>query len=144
MRARPVKSERAPMVELERRQQEAQTAARQVALNESRKALLSSPRDIVAGDASGDVTLVEFFDYNCGYCKRALSDVRALMKNHPKLRVVLKDFPVLGPDSVEASRVSLAVKQQLKATSSSSTTSGSWRPAAGSTASAPSPAFDRN
>jgi protein-disulfide isomerase len=68
----------------------------------------------VAGDPSGDVTLVEFFDYNCGYCKRALADVRALMKNDPKLRVVLKDFPVLGPESVEASRVSLAVKNQFK------------------------------
>jgi protein-disulfide isomerase len=102
------------MVELERRQQETQTAARQVALKDSRKQLLGSPRDIVAGDPSGDVTLVEFFDYNCGYCKRALADVRALMKNDPKLRVVLKDFPVLGPESVEASRVSLAVKNQLK------------------------------
>jgi protein-disulfide isomerase len=102
------------MVELEKRQQEAQTAARQEALKASRTALLNSQRDIVAGDAAGDVTLVEFFDYNCGYCKRALTDVRALMKGDPKLRVVLKDFPVLGPDSVEASRVSLAVKQQLK------------------------------
>ena len=102
------------MVELERRQQETQTAARQVALKDSRKQLLGSPRDIVAGDPSGDVTLVEFFDYNCGYCKRALADVRALMKHDPKLRVVLKDFPVLGPESVEASRVSLAVKNQLK------------------------------
>ena len=102
------------MVELDKRQQEAQTAARQGALKASRTALLNSQRDIVAGDAAGDVTLVEFFDYNCGYCKRALTDVRALMKGDPKLRVVLKDFPVLGPDSVEASRVSLAVKQQLK------------------------------
>jgi protein-disulfide isomerase len=57
---------------------------------------------------------VEFFDYNCGYCKRALSDVQALVKSDPKLRVVLKDFPVLGPDSVEASRVSLAVKNQFQ------------------------------
>ena len=102
------------MVELERRQQETQTAARQVALKDSRKQLLGSPRDIVAGDPSGDVTLVEFFDYNCGYCKRALSDLRVLMKADPKLRVVLKDFPVLGPDSVESARVALAVKQQLK------------------------------
>jgi protein-disulfide isomerase len=102
------------MLELEKRQQEAQAAGRQAALKESRKALLNSPRDITAGDAAGDVTLVEFFDYNCGYCKRALTDVRALMKSEPKLRVVLKDFPVLGPDSVEASRVSLAVKNQLK------------------------------
>jgi protein-disulfide isomerase len=102
------------ITELQRREQQTQTAARQTAIQDSRKQLLSSPRDIVAGDPSGDVTLVEFFDYNCGYCKRALTDVRALMKNDPKLRVVLKDFPVLGPDSVEASRVSLAAKQQLK------------------------------
>ena len=57
---------------------------------------------------------MEFFDYNCGYCKKALADVRTLAKNDPKLRIVLKDFPVLGPDSVEASRVGLAVKNQLQ------------------------------
>jgi protein-disulfide isomerase len=102
------------MAELEKRQQEAQKAAQASALREQRDALLHSPRDIVTGNPSGDVTLVEFFDYNCGFCKRALSDVRNLTKTDPKLRVVLKDFPVLGPDSVEASRVSLAAKQQLK------------------------------
>jgi protein-disulfide isomerase len=69
----------------------------------------------VVGNPSGDVTLVEFFDYNCGYCKKALADVQTLMKSDSKLRVVLKDFPVLGPDSVEASRVALAVKNQLPA-----------------------------
>jgi protein-disulfide isomerase len=102
------------MVELERRQQEAQNAARQTALSQSRDALLNSPRDFTAGNPSGDLTVVEFFDYNCGYCKRALTDLQALMKSDPKLRVVLKDFPVLGPDSVEASRVALAAKKQLK------------------------------
>lgn len=102
------------MTELERRQTEGQKAAQATALRSSRETLLNSPRDIVAGNASGDVTLVEFFDYNCGYCKRALADVRGLIKADPKLRVVLKDFPVLGPDSLEASRVSLAAKQQLK------------------------------
>jgi protein-disulfide isomerase len=102
------------IAELEKRQQEAQKTAQLSALRDSRDILLNSPRDIVAGNASGDVTLVEFYDYNCGYCKRALSDVRALIKTDPKLRVVLKDFPVLGPDSLEASRVSLAAKQQLK------------------------------
>ena len=102
------------MVELERRQQEAQNAARQAALGQSRDVLLNSPRDFAAGNLSGDVTLVEFFDYNCGYCKRALTDLQALMKSDPKLKVVLKDFPVLGPESVEASRVALAVKKQLK------------------------------
>jgi protein-disulfide isomerase len=102
------------LVELERRQQAAQDSARQSALKESNDALLNSPRDYVAGNPAGDITVVEFFDYNCGYCKRALTDLQALMKSDPKLRVVLKDFPVLGPDSIEASRVALAAKKQLK------------------------------
>jgi protein-disulfide isomerase len=102
------------IVELERRQQEAQKTAQKAALQSERATLLNSPRGNIVGNASGDVTLVEFFDYNCGYCKRALTDLRALLKADPKLRVVLKDFPVLGPDSVEASRVALAAKQQLK------------------------------
>ena len=101
------------IVELERRQQEAQKTAQISALQSERNALLHSPRGNLVGNPSGDVTLVEFFDYNCGYCKRALADVRTLMKSDPKLRVVLKDFPVLGPESVEASRVSLAAKQQI-------------------------------
>jgi protein-disulfide isomerase len=53
-------------------------------------------------------------DYNCGFCKRAMEDVRALAKDDPKLKVVIKDFPILGPDSVEASRVAIAVKNQLQ------------------------------
>jgi protein-disulfide isomerase len=102
------------MAELEKRQAEQQKVAQAGALKESRQTLLNAPHSIVAGNVQGDVTLVEFFDYNCGYCKRALADVRALAKNDPKLRIVLKDFPVLGPESVEASRVSLAVKNQLQ------------------------------
>jgi protein-disulfide isomerase len=102
------------IAELERRQAETQKAAQASALSQSREALLNSPRDFAAGNPSGDVTLVEFFDYNCGYCKRALVDLQALMKADPKLKVVLKDFPVLGPESVEASRVALAAKKQLK------------------------------
>jgi protein-disulfide isomerase len=100
--------------ELERRQAEAQQVAQAGAVKETRQSLLNAPHSYVAGNASGDVTLVEFFDYNCGYCKKALADVQTLMKSDPKLRVVLKDFPVLGPDSVEASRVALAVKNQLQ------------------------------
>jgi protein-disulfide isomerase len=101
------------MAELEKRQAEQQRVAQSAALKEARTVLVNAPHSIVAGNPSGDVTLVEFFDYNCGYCKRALGDVRALIKGDPKLRIVLKDFPVLGPDSVEASRVALAVKNQL-------------------------------
>ena len=102
------------IAELEKRQAEAQRVAQSGALKETRQTLLNAPHSYVAGNPSGDITLVEFFDYNCGYCKKALADVQTLMKSDPKLRVVLKDFPVLGPDSVEASRVALAVKNQLQ------------------------------
>jgi protein-disulfide isomerase len=102
------------LVELERHQQEAQKMSQRSALTAERETLLHSPRGNIVGNVNGDVTLVEFFDYNCGYCKRALTDLRTLAKADPKLRIVLKDFPVLGPQSVEASRVGLAVKQQIK------------------------------
>jgi protein-disulfide isomerase len=100
--------------ELEKRQADAQRVAQAGALKETRQTLLNASHSFVVGNPSGDVTLVEFFDYNCGYCKRALSDVKTLVKADPKLRVVLKDFPVLGPDSVEASRVALAAGKQLQ------------------------------
>jgi protein-disulfide isomerase len=74
--------------------------------------LFSSPRQVTLGNHTGDVTLVEFFDYNCGYCKRALTDLLGLMKADPKLKVVLKEYPILGPDSVEAARVAVAVRMQ--------------------------------
>jgi protein-disulfide isomerase len=74
--------------------------------------LFSSPRQVTLGDHTGDVTLVEFFDYNCGYCKRALTDLLALMKSDPKLKVVLKEYPILGPDSKEVARVAVAVRMQ--------------------------------
>ncbi len=102
------------LVELDRRQQEAQRTAQVSALKEAQGALQNSASATVAGNPQGDVTLVEFFDYNCGYCKRALGDLKAIIKADPKVRLVLKDFPVLGPESLEAHRVALAVKQQLK------------------------------
>jgi protein-disulfide isomerase len=74
--------------------------------------LFSSPHQVTLGNPKGDVTLVEFFDYNCGYCKRALPDMLALLKDDPKLRIVLKEFPILGPGSVEAARIAIAVRMQ--------------------------------
>jgi len=67
---------------------------------------------VTLGNPQGDVTFVEFFDYNCGYCKRALIDMVELMGKDPKLKVVLKEFPVLGPGSVEAAQVAVAVRMQ--------------------------------
>jgi protein-disulfide isomerase len=75
--------------------------------------LFSSKFQANIGNPSGSATLVEFFDYNCHYCKGALPDVVKLMKDDPNLHVVLKDFPVLGPGSVEAARVASAARNQL-------------------------------
>ena len=75
-------------------------------------ALFNSKRQVTLGNPQGDVTLVEFFDYSCGFCKRALSDTVELLKNDPKLKVVLKEFPILGPGSLEAARIAVAVRMQ--------------------------------
>lgn len=72
------------------------------------------PDDPVLGNPQGDVTLVEFFDYRCGYCKRAFPDIVALKEHDPQLRIVLKEFPILGPESVIAAQASLAARQQGK------------------------------
>jgi protein-disulfide isomerase len=74
--------------------------------------LFTSPHQVTLGNPDGDVTLVEFFDYNCGYCKRALPDMLSLLKADTKLKIVLKEFPILGPGSVEAARVAVAVRMQ--------------------------------
>lgn len=68
-------------------------------------------KEIVLGNPEGDVTIVEFFDYNCGYCRRALADMTALMEKDPELRFVMKEFPILSEGSVLAARVSLAVNE---------------------------------
>jgi protein-disulfide isomerase len=102
------------MAELEKRQQTAEAEKAKAALATHADQLFNSQRQVVVGNPQGDVTLVEFFDYNCGYCKRALNDLQDLMKNDPKLRVVLKEFPVLGPTSVEAAQVAVAVRMQDK------------------------------
>jgi protein-disulfide isomerase len=100
------------MVELDRREKEAQQAAREKIIVGNSN-LLSSAHQAVIGNPNGKVTLVEFFDYNCGYCKKSLDDLAKLMKEDPNLRVVLKDFPVLGPGSVEAAQVASALRNQF-------------------------------
>ncbi|PYE88231.1 DsbA family protein [Phyllobacterium leguminum] len=72
--------------------------------------LFKSPGDAVFGNPDGNVTVVEFFDYNCGYCKQALPDMDALLKSDPNIRFVMKEFPILGPDSVKAHIVAQAFK----------------------------------
>jgi protein-disulfide isomerase len=102
------------MAELEKKQQTAEAEKARSAVKTHSEALFNSPRQVTLGNPQGDVTFVEFFDYNCGYCKRALGDMTALMGKDPKLKVVLKEFPVLGPGSVEAAQVAVAVRMQDK------------------------------
>jgi protein-disulfide isomerase len=102
------------MNELEKRQSAAETEKQVAGVREHKEVLFNSTHQVTLGNPQGDVTMVEFFDYNCGYCKRALGDMLELMKNDPKLKVVLKEYPVLGPGSLEAAQVAVAVRMQDK------------------------------
>jgi protein-disulfide isomerase len=84
-------------------------AARVVSAN--RSALETPFAGAWAGAADGDVVLVEFFDYACGYCRKSNADVERLLREDPKLKVVWREWPVLGPDSEAAARASLAAAQ---------------------------------
>lgn len=79
------------------------------ALGQLQDSLFFDANDPVGGNPDGDLTLVEFFDYNCGYCKRANSVLQALIADNPNLRVVYKEWPILSETSAFAARVSLAV-----------------------------------
>ena len=100
------------MAELNKRQAAADAEKHEASVAENASAIFNSPRGVMLGNKDGDVTFVEFFDYNCGYCKRAMADMLDLMKSDPKLKVVLKEFPVLSPGSVEAAQVAVAVRMQ--------------------------------
>jgi protein-disulfide isomerase len=76
--------------------------------------LYHHPNAPTAGNPDGDITVVEFFDYNCGYCKRGFSDVRKLVDTDKKVRVVFKEFPILSDESEQASKVALAAQKQGK------------------------------
>lgn len=94
---------------LQTRRQAAEEEARVASLAQYRDKLLNDPNDPILGNPDGDVTLVEFFDYNCGFCRRAMADMEKLIESDPNLRIVLKEFPVLGQQSMDAAAVSIAV-----------------------------------
>jgi protein-disulfide isomerase len=100
------------MAELNKRQAAAELEKHEASVAQNSDAIFNSPRGVVLGNKDGDVTFVEFFDYNCGYCKRAMSDMLDLLKSDSKLKVVLKEFPVLSEGSVEAAQVAVAVRMQ--------------------------------
>jgi protein-disulfide isomerase len=100
------------MAELNKRQAAAEAEKHEASIAQNSEAIFNSPRGVVLGNKDGDVTFVEFFDYNCGYCKRAMADMLDLLKTDSRLKVVLKEFPVLSQGSVEAAQVAVAVRMQ--------------------------------
>jgi protein-disulfide isomerase len=95
--------------ELDRRRTDQIAQQQAQAIDDYRELIFDSTRQVVLGNPNGDVTLVEFFDYNCPYCKAALGDMNRLVTDDPNLRIVLKEFPVLGAGSTEAAQVAVAV-----------------------------------
>lgn len=96
------------------RQAEAQERAAQVALKTQYAALYQHAATPVLGNVKGDAAVVQFFDYRCGYCKRVAPAVSALIAGDAQVKVIYKELPILGPESVFASRVALAAQRQGK------------------------------
>lgn len=99
---------------LEAKMEKQQADKLKAALAENAKEIYRRSTAPVAGNVNGDITVTEFFDYNCGYCKKSLPDMQALIKQDSKVRVVLKELPILSQDSFDASKIALAAKLQGK------------------------------
>lgn len=97
---------------LREREQAAEAEHMRAAIAQHREALFNDPESPVGGNANGEVTIVEFFDYHCGYCKRVLPIVIKVIDDDPNVRVVYKEFPILSPDSVTAAHAALAAHRQ--------------------------------
>jgi protein-disulfide isomerase len=100
------------MEALDKRQKEADAEKARTSIKQLKATIFNSTHQVVLGNPQGNVTMVEFFDYNCAFCKRAMADMMNLLKTDPDLRFVLKEFPVLGPGSIEAAHVAVAARMQ--------------------------------
>jgi len=99
---------------LELRERAAQASAVKSVLQTRAEELLRDPASPVGGNPQGDVTLVEFFDYNCPYCRQVVPHIEKAQTIDPKLRIVYKEFPILGPNSTFAAKAALAAHRQGK------------------------------
>jgi len=99
---------------LEEKMEKVQAEKLKVAIADNAAEIYREPEASLAGNADGDITVVEFFDYNCGYCKRGLEEVIKLVETDPKVRVVFKELPILSKGSEQAAHVALAAKKQGK------------------------------
>ena len=97
---------------LEEKQRAQQQARAQAGIATHAEALFRSADDPVLGPADAKITVVEFSDYNCPYCRRSLADVKKLLETNKDVKVIIKEFPILGPGSVEAAKLALAASRQ--------------------------------
>ncbi len=102
------------IVALEEKQQEEAAELAAKGIKEHGEALFNPEPIYIAGNPNGDVTIVEFFDYRCGYCRGAVVDLQKLLDEDPNVRLVLKEYPVLGPASLQASQAAIAAGMQGK------------------------------
>jgi protein-disulfide isomerase len=97
---------------LDKRQKQAEADKAKATIKDNNATIFNSAHQVVLGNPQGKTTMVEFFDYNCAFCKRALPDMVDLLKTDPDLKFVLKEFPVLGEGSVDAAHVAIAARMQ--------------------------------
>jgi protein-disulfide isomerase len=99
---------------LEAKEREAEQTARVDGLAKNKDTIFKLAGDAIVGNPAGDVTVIEFMDYNCGWCKKSVKEVASLIAADPKLKVVMKEFPIFGEHSEFAARAALASKKQNK------------------------------
>ena len=99
---------------IDQQRQAASDGARMAAVAANKDAIYADPNSPSVGPANASVTIVEFFDYRCPYCKRVAPDIASLLASDADLRIVYKEFPILGPESLIASRAALAAQRQGK------------------------------
>ena len=95
---------------LQDRQDKAAADKDQLMLSQNSEVIFNDPASWVGGNPEGDITVVEFMDYRCSYCRKAYSEVADLVKADGNIRFVVKEFPILGDDSVASSRFAIAVR----------------------------------
>ena len=99
---------------LEAKMDKIQTERAAVAIKQNAAEIFRPAGSPVVGNAKGDVTVIEFFDYNCPYCKKAFHEVAQLVEKDKQVKLILKEFPILSKGSEEAAKVALAAKMQGK------------------------------
>jgi len=97
---------------VDKHQKDAEAQQQRATIRANNATLFNSPHQVVLGNPNGKIEMVEFFDYNCGFCKHALPDMVKLLDTNHDIKFVLKEFPVLGEGSVEAAKVAVAARMQ--------------------------------